>query len=77
MKRFKHLLLILAAAIAPTLFTVPAAAQNTPIGIVVMHGKGGSPTARHMTPFVIELERKGFEVNTLKENLLKKKNKHS
>ena len=65
MKRFKHLLLIVAAAIAPTLLTVPAAAQSTPIGIVVMHGKGGSPTARHMTPFVIELERKGLMVANL------------
>ena len=66
MNRFKHLLLVITAALAPTLFTVPAAAQNAPaIGVVVMHGKGGSPTARHMTPFVTGLESKGFLVANL------------
>lgn len=66
MKRFKHLLLVIAAALAPALLTAPAAAQNAAaIGIVVMHGKGGSPTARHMTPFVAGLESKGFLVANL------------
>ena len=66
MNRFKHLLLVIAAALTPTLLSVPAAAQNAPaIGIVVMHGKGGSPTARHMTPFVTGLESKGLLVANL------------
>ncbi len=65
-KHFKNLLLVIVTALAPTLFTVPAAAQNAPaIGIVVMHGKGGSPTARHMTPFVVGLESKGLLVANL------------
>jgi len=66
MKQLRHLLLIVAAALTTTLFTAQAAAQNAPtIGIVVMHGKGGSPTARHMTPLVAGLESKGFLVANL------------
>lgn len=34
-------------------------------GIVIMHGKGGSPTARHMTPFADGLESKGYLVTNL------------
>lgn len=46
--------------------TLPAAAQSMPnIGIVLMHGKGGSPTARHMTPFADGLESKSLLVANL------------
>ena len=66
MKRFKHLPGFIAAALISTLFSVTAIAQNAPaIGIVVMHGKGGSPTARHMSPFVAGLESKGLLVANL------------
>lgn len=43
-------------------FGMPALAQT---GIVIMHGKGGSPTARHMTPFADGLESKGYLVANL------------
>lgn len=44
---------------------VQAQSATTAIGVVVMHGKGGSPMARHMTPFVAGLESKGFLVANL------------
>lgn len=59
-------------AIYATLFTIlllaagTAAAQSTAdIGIVIMHGKGGSPTTRHMIPFVDGLKSKGLLVANL------------
>jgi pimeloyl-ACP methyl ester carboxylesterase len=39
-------------------------AQNEPIGMVVMHGKGGSPT-RHVAALATALERRGFLVANL------------
>ncbi len=54
-------------AIAATLFGIglPAAAQTPEkIGIVVMHGKGGSP-ARHVNTLAYGLERKGYLVANL------------
>ena len=54
-------------AIAATLFGIglPAAAQTPEkIGIVVMHGKGGSP-ARHVNTLADGLERKGYLVANL------------
>ncbi len=56
------------AALAAILLgaSMPAAAQATEkIGIVIMHGKGGSPTARHMLPFADGLESKGLLVANL------------
>ena len=65
MKHFKHLLVVMAAALTPTLFTAPVSAQNAPaIGIVVMHGKGGRPD-RHVKLLAEELERKGWLVANL------------
>lgn len=60
----------------PTLFTLfaalaiiiamPAKAQTpSSIGIVVMHGKGGSPSTRFIAPFADGLERKGLLVANL------------
>ncbi len=54
-------------AIAATLFGIglPAAAQTPEkIGIVVMHGKGGSPD-RHVDSLAAGLERKGYLVANL------------
>ena len=65
MNRFKHLLVFMAAALTPALFTTPVSAQNAPaIGIVVMHGKGGRPD-RHVKLLAEALERKGWLVANL------------
>jgi pimeloyl-ACP methyl ester carboxylesterase len=65
MTPFKHLLIIIAALLTSTLFTIPAAAQNAPtIGIIVMHGKGGRPD-RHVSLLAEGLERKGWLVANL------------
>lgn len=55
------ILVLLAAAI-----NAPAAAQtaSAPIGIVVMHGKGGSP-AKHVAELATALEMKGYLVANL------------
>jgi dienelactone hydrolase len=42
-----------------------AAAQAEPIGIVVMHGKGGAPNSRHIEPFAQALESRGLLVANL------------
>lgn len=60
-------MLVALAAMVPG-SVLPAAAQTpekTGIGIVLMHGKGGSPTARHMTPFADGLASKGLLVANL------------
>lgn len=43
----------------------PAAAQGEPIGIVVMHGKAGSPSSRYIDPFARALESRGLLVANL------------
>lgn len=66
MNNMTRFLALAIAALSALLFSAPVFAQNAPaIGIVVMHGKGGSPKARHMTPFVTGLESKGFLVANL------------
>jgi dienelactone hydrolase len=42
----------------------PATAQGEPIGMVVMHGKGGAPT-RHVADLAHALEQKGYLVANL------------
>jgi pimeloyl-ACP methyl ester carboxylesterase len=56
--QFRALLIL----VTTLLVGMPALAQT---GIVIMHGKGGSPTARHMTPFADGLESKGYLVTNL------------
>ena len=56
----KTLFLVLLMAVATL-----AGAQGEPVGIVVMHGKGGSPNARHIVEFVQRLESRGFRVANL------------
>lgn len=50
-------LLALLFAVTPV-----AVGQNELLGIVTLHGKGGSPNAPHMTEFVRGLESRGFLV---------------
>jgi pimeloyl-ACP methyl ester carboxylesterase len=47
-------------AVAPGVF-----AQTEPIGIVVMHGKGGSPNSKYISNFGRQLEARGFAVANL------------
>ncbi|MGP1665661.1 MAG: hypothetical protein ACTS5I_07085, partial [Rhodanobacter sp.] len=54
--------LILAAALL--CIGLPAAAQTSSMGIVVMHGKGGSPD-RLVKPLANGLEKKGYRVASL------------
>ena len=56
----KALIFALLLAVAPL-----GMGQNEPIGIVVMHGKGGRPGAPHIMKFVEDLERRGFLVANL------------
>jgi pimeloyl-ACP methyl ester carboxylesterase len=42
-----------------------AAAEAEPIGIVVMHGKGGAPNSRYIDPFARTLESRGLLVANL------------
>ena len=58
-----RIFVVLAAWVAAWAFSPPAAAQD--IGIVVMHGKGGSPKAKHIVPFVSALEGGGLAVANL------------
>lgn len=44
------------------LAVAPVAAGQSDIGIVVMHGKGGSPMGKHIVDFVQKLESHGFRV---------------
>jgi pimeloyl-ACP methyl ester carboxylesterase len=46
------------------LFAPPVAAQNSKLGIVIMHGKGGSPN-RHVNELASALESKGYLVANL------------
>lgn len=60
----KYIALVLAIIVAATI--QPAAAQSTPprIGIVIMHGKGGSPT-KYVADLASSLEGKGYLVANL------------
>jgi pimeloyl-ACP methyl ester carboxylesterase len=60
----KYTALVLAIIVATTI--QPATAQSPPprIGIVIMHGKGGSPT-KHVADLVSSLEGKGYFVANL------------
>jgi pimeloyl-ACP methyl ester carboxylesterase len=55
---------LLALASAITLFAQHAGAQSPAIGVVVMHGKGGSPT-RWVAALASGLEQKGYLVASL------------
>ena len=53
--------LLVVAALA---FSLQAHADVARIGIVIMHGKGGSPS-RHVSDLALSLERHGFLVANL------------
>lgn len=58
----KHMAWVLAMIVAG--IVQPAAAQLPGIGIVIMHGKGGSPT-KHVADLAASLEGKGYLVANL------------
>lgn len=58
----KHMAWVLAMVVAG--IVQPAAAQSPGIGIVIMHGKGGSPT-KHVADLASSLESKGYLVANL------------
>lgn len=58
----KHMVMIVAMVFAGIF--QPAAAQSPGIGIVIMHGKGGSPT-KHVADLASSLEGKGYLVANL------------
>ena len=55
---------VVALAFATALFAQESGAQSPPIGVVVMHGKGGSP-AKWVAPLAGGLEQKGYLVANL------------
>lgn len=61
---FLRILMRLALAALPLAAPLSAMAQADPIGIVIMHGKGGSPT-RHVADLARTLEGKGYLVANL------------
>jgi pimeloyl-ACP methyl ester carboxylesterase len=64
MIRMKYAVTILAAAIIAFVQTSMAQAPSSAIGVVIMHGKGGSP-ARFVSSLASSLEQKGFLVANL------------
>lgn len=58
----KHMAMIVAMIVAG--IVQPAAARSPGIGIVIMHGKGGSPT-KHVADLASSLEGKGYLVANL------------
>lgn len=63
-KLFRKLLIpMLAAVFVGIPHTLMA--QSVKIGVIVMHGKGGSPNSRHMTGLVSTLESQGYLVANL------------
>jgi pimeloyl-ACP methyl ester carboxylesterase len=64
MIRMKYAVTILAAAIIAFAQTSMAQAPSSAIGVVIMHGKGGSP-ARFVSSLASSLEQKGFLVANL------------
>ncbi len=63
MRGLKGIALVLLSS-ALCLLTPYVSAQNSPLGIVIMHGKGGSPT-RHVAELAQGLEAKGYLVANL------------
>jgi pimeloyl-ACP methyl ester carboxylesterase len=64
MIRMKYVVTILAAAIIAFAQTSMAQAPSSAIGVVIMHGKGGSP-ARFVSSLASSLEQKGYLVANL------------
>jgi len=64
--RLKQLMSILATVIVSLILPLPVTAETSAIkiGIVLMHGKGGSPT-KHVSDLATALERKGILVANL------------
>ena len=54
----------LTAALIAFAVSAPAQSPSVPIGVVVMHGKGGSPT-KHVASLASALEQKGYLVANL------------
>lgn len=52
---------LLALTVLAAGLPLPAKAQVEPVGIVIMHGKGGSPT-RHVADLARTLESRGYLV---------------
>jgi len=65
-QQFIALALAIAIAVFGTTLPLTVAAETAPskIGIVIMHGKGGSPT-KHVTELASSLEQKGYLVANL------------
>src|SRR3954470_18102869 len=62
--RMKYVMTTLAAAIIVVAQTSIAQVPSSAIGIVIMHGKGGSP-AGHVSSLASSLEQKGYLVANL------------
>src|SRR4051812_20509902 len=56
--------MVLAAALIAFAVSAHAQLPSAAIGVVVMHGKGGSPT-KHVASFASALEQKGYLVSNL------------
>ena len=61
---FRRFILALGISLSFAGLALPAAAQGAPIGIVVMHGKGGSPT-KHVADLAAALKDQGLLVANL------------
>src|SRR5687768_15412912 len=64
MAGMKYVVTMLAAATIAFPLTSMAQAPSSAIGVVIMHGKGGSP-ARHVSSLASSLEQKGYLVANL------------
>ncbi|HEY0335971.1 MAG TPA: alpha/beta hydrolase, partial [Burkholderiales bacterium] len=62
--RVQYVMTALAAAVIVFAQTSVAQVPSSAIGIVIMHGKGGSP-ARHVSGLASSLEQKGYLVANL------------
>ncbi len=65
MTTFIRILARLVLAALVLIAPLRAMAQGEAIGIVIMHGKGGSPSSRHVADFARTLESKGYAVANL------------
>jgi len=61
-------------AVFPATVALPAIAQGNPIGIVVMHGKGGLPTFGYVANFARTMEERGYLVANLEMPWSRKRN---